>query len=91
MDFLWPYFAHAIFTLLLFPLTIEALAVAAPPVIDLGYALHQATISPVNSTTRSQNPQADFSRKIQPISNSPTSDMQRLPSEPYDSHPLTLH
>jgi len=36
MEFIWSYSVHAIFTLLLFPLAIEVIAVASSPVIDLG-------------------------------------------------------
>jgi hypothetical protein len=54
MEFIWPFSVHTIFTLLSIPLAIEAIAAANPPVLDLGYALHQATISPVNPTQRPQ-------------------------------------
>jgi hypothetical protein len=50
----WPFSVHTIFTLLLIPLAIEAIAAANPPVLDFGYALHQATISPVKPTQRPQ-------------------------------------
>jgi hypothetical protein len=90
MGFYWSYSGVKI--LILFAIDIEVIAAPTPPVIDLGYALHQATISPVKPTQRTQkNSHTDFHRKIQPISNSPTSDMQPLPSEPCDSHPHSPH
>jgi hypothetical protein len=57
MRYVWSYSEHEIFIFLVFAIVIEAITASAPPVIDLGYALHQATISPVTPPQRPQNSQ----------------------------------
>jgi hypothetical protein len=56
MHFIWSYPGPGIFILFVFTIAIEAITAATPPVIDLGYALHQATISPVRRTSRLEIP-----------------------------------
>jgi hypothetical protein len=80
MRLVWSYSGHEFFCVLLLVLAIEATAAETPPIVDLGYALHQATILSVNSnsTPDSKSP-ANSCRKTPHISNSQTSDIPPLP------------
>jgi hypothetical protein len=67
---------------------VAATAVSNAPVVDLGYALHKATISAVTPPKFPIPPNTNRERKTPSITHFPTFDTPLLLSAPFDFQPL---